>query len=63
VGQFSISANNVAVFKALPIVSTRDSNCAAKARSCSGEIWSRLGEEVMRRILPEQALRGDRPID
>jgi len=30
------------------------SNCAARARSCSGVIWSRLGEEVMPWILPKQ---------
>lgn len=33
-----------------------------QSRSCSGDIWSRFGEEVMRRILPEQALRSDRQI-
>jgi hypothetical protein len=37
-----------------PMVSTFDSNCAARARSCSGVMWSRLSEEVMPWILPKQ---------
>jgi hypothetical protein len=48
-----------------PIESTWDSNCkacSAKARSCSGVIWSRLGEEVMPLIVPEQAISGDKPM-
>jgi hypothetical protein len=36
--------------------------CSAKARSCSGVIWSRLGEEVMPLIVPEQAVSSDKPI-
>ncbi|RMS82529.1 hypothetical protein ALP58_102404 [Pseudomonas savastanoi] len=40
----------------MPMVSTCDSNCAAKARSWSGDIWSRLSEEVMPWILPEQTV-------
>ena len=36
--------------------------CSAKARSCSGVIWSRLGEEVMPLIVPEQAISGDKPM-
>jgi hypothetical protein len=36
--------------------------CSAKARSYSGVIWSRFGEEVTPLILPEQAFSGDKPI-
>jgi hypothetical protein len=36
--------------------------CSAKARSCSGVIWSGLGDEVMPLIVPEQAFSGDKPI-
>ena len=45
-----------------PRESTWDSSCAARACSWSEDIWSRLGDEVMPRILPEQAVRGDRPM-
>ena len=34
--------------------------CAAKSRSCSGVIWSRLGEKVMPPIVPEQAWGDDK---
>ena len=47
----------------LLIASTWDCNCnacAAKARSCSGVIWSRLGEKVMPPIVPEQARNDDK---
>lgn len=35
---------------------------SAKERSCSGVIWSRLGEEVMPLIVPEQTFSGDQQI-
>ncbi|KPC04035.1 Unknown protein sequence [Pseudomonas amygdali pv. lachrymans] len=46
----------------MPIVSTCDINCAAKARSWSGDKWSRVGKEVMPFILPEQTSLDDTPI-
>ncbi|ETD49997.1 hypothetical protein X778_20090 [Pseudomonas aeruginosa VRFPA07] len=45
--------------------STWDSNCiacSAKPRSCSGVIWSRLGEEVMPLIVSEQVVNSDKPM-
>lgn len=45
--------------------STWDSSCmacSAKARSCFGVIWSRLGNEVMPLVVPEQAVSGEKPM-
>lgn len=54
----------------MPIVSTcsssaetRCSNCAVRARSCAGLIWSRSGAEVLQLILPDQLEHDDRLIE
>ncbi len=46
----------------LPIARSTLAQWVGKARSCSGVIWSRLGEKVMPLIVPEQAVSGDKPI-